>query len=439
MASLWKNIPMVNRLLIRGGIVVTPDRTTRADILVVGETIAQIAAELDDAEAEVVDAEGYTILPGLIDAHVHLREPGATHKEDLVTGTRAAIAGGVTTVLDMPNNPTPATTFSALEEKRQLAAEKAVCDHAFFVGGTETNARELADWGPVGVKLYLGATTGDLLLTEFDVLYQHFAQPHRLPIVVHAEDNAALQFFSQETQPKRHSEKRPPLAATLAVARALALAAATGRQLHIAHLSTASELALVKEAKARGVNVTCEVAPHHLFLSALDEERLGSFGIVNPPLRSPEDVQALWENKDSWDMVATDHAPHTLEEKRSDKPPSGMPGLETMLPLLLNAASEKRLALQDIARLTARTPARVFSLSKKGELAPGFDADLAFVRPEEEYVLGRPWQTKCNWSPFEGWRVRGKLARVFLRGRQVMVDQAITVERGYGRNVKRAA
>ncbi|MBI4790890.1 MAG: dihydroorotase family protein [Chloroflexi bacterium] len=421
-----------NRVLIRNGIIITPENIFRGDILVVGETIARVAAAIDDAEARVIDASGFHILPGLIDAHVHLRDPGATHKEDFASGTRAALAGGVTTVLDMPNNPQPTTTREALDEKRSIAQEKAACDCAFFVGATQGNADECGNVGAVGVKLYLGATTGDLLVTDFDSIYRHFAAQHGLPIVVHAEDNEALQFFASAS---RHSAKRPPLAASLAVARALALAEATGRQLRIAHLSTARELALVKAAKARGLNVSCEVTPQHLFLSTEDEERLGAFGIVNPPLRSPDDVRALWENLADCDMVATDHAPHTIEEKRSSKPPSGMPGLETMLPLLLTAASEKRLSLQDIARLTARNPARVFRFARKGEIAVGYDADLTLVKLDQEYTLQKPWQTKCNWSPFEGRRVRGKIASVFLRGQVVIANGEILVRAGYGKEV----
>ncbi len=424
----------MSRLLIRNGIVVTPDEIARRDILIEGETIRQVAPEIVDADAPRIDADGFYILPGLIDAHVHLRDPGATHKEDFATGTRAALAGGVTTVLDMPNNPQPTTTQQAMEEKRRIARDRAFCDFGLYVGATADNWKlGIKDWGAVGVKIYLGASTGDLLVTDFDSTYRHFSASHHLPIVVHAEDNDALKFFSHLAA--RHSAKRPPIAASIAVARALAIAEATGRQLHIAHLSTAAELELVRDARARRVNVTCEMTPQHIFLSTDDEERLGAFGVVNPPLRSPEDVRALWQGLAQCDLIATDHAPHTLAEKQSTQPPSGMPGLETMLPLLLNATNEKRLTLQDIARLTARNPARVFHLARKGEIAPGYDGDFVFVRLDEQHVLQKPWQCKCNWSPFEGWQVRGKIARVFLRGREVIRDGQIVAQSGYGKEV----
>ncbi len=427
---------MDKRLLVRNGILVTPEDIFRGDILIVNETIAQVAPWIQDADATVVEAHGYYILPGLIDAHVHLRDPGATYKEDFATGTRAALAGGVTTVLDMPNNPQPTTTRQAIEEKHRIAQEKAVCDVRFLIGATTANAGiDLNDWEAVGVKVYMGATTGDLLMSDFASLYRHFSAPHHLPIVVHAEENESLQFFAKDAERTTHSAKRPPLSASLAVSRALALAQETGRQLHIAHLSTAREIEWVQDARARGVRVSCEVTPHHLFLSTADEARLGAFGIVNPPLRSPADVRALWDNLAHIDLIATDHAPHTIEEKQSSQPPAGMPGLETMLPLLLNAVNEKRLSLQDIARMTARNPARVFKLARKGEIAPGFDADLVLVRLEEEFILQKPWQTKCNWSPFEGTRVRGKIAQVFLRGKPVFHDGKILAHAGWGKSL----
>lgn len=426
---------MNSRLLVRNGIIVTIDQVFRGDILIVAERIANVASFIDDADAQVIDARGYHILPGLIDAHVHLRDPGATHKEDFLTGTRAALAGGVTTVLDMPNNPIPTTSRSALQDKRALAQAQAVGDYGFFIGGTPTNADDIADCDAVGIKLYMGATTGDLLVAEFDALYPHFVTPSKLPLVVHAEDNDALQFFARDETRHRHSAKRPPLSAALAVSRALALAEETGRQLHIAHLSTAHEIELVRAAKSRGAHVSCEVTPQHLCLSVEDGERLGAFGIVNPPLRSRGEVRALWSGLAHIDLIATDHAPHTSAEKNSAQPPSGMPGLETTLPLLLTAANENRLTLQDIVRLTAHNPARVYHLARKGALARGNDADLVFVKLDEDYVLQKPWQTKCNWSPFEGRRVRGKIARVFLRGHEVVANGEILAEAGCGREV----
>lgn len=427
----------MRHLLIRGGMVVTPDEVRESDILIEGERISQVRPQIRADESDVLDATGLHVLPGLIDAHVHLRDPGATQKEDFTTGTRAALAGGVTTVLDMPNNPTPTTTRVSLEEKRRIAKLKAVCDYGFYVGATRENATSLEEWGSVGVKVYLGATTGDLLLTDFETIYRHFAASHDLPIVVHAEDNATLGYFAQHAVTPRHSARRPPLAAALAVSHALTIAQATNRQLHIAHLSTQAELELVVAARARGARVTFEVTPHHLFLSTNDEERLGPFGVVNPPLRAPEDVHRLWNHHQEWDMVATDHAPHTREEKRAPTPPSGMPGLETMLPLLLTAVQEGQLSIRDIARLTSRNPARIFHLSHKGEIAPGYDADIALVRMGVQSRLVGPWHSRSDWSPFEARPVTGQVVGVFLRGRRVVSNGEIIAVPGSGREVRR--
>ncbi len=427
----------MSRILLRGGIVVTPDRIAQADILAVDETIARVGVEIADPEAQIVNAEGLHIFPGLIDAHVHLRDPGSTAKEDWLTGTRAALAGGVTTILDMPNNPQPTSTLESMTAKREIARSKAVCDYGLYLGATRQNAGLglLIQTGAVALKVYLGSSTGDLLVTDLGSLYEHMAEPSVRPVVVHAEDEQALQFFSRDPERKRHSAKRPPLCASLAVSRALALALETGRHLHVAHVSTAREIEWIRAAQSQGAPVTYEVSPHHLFLSTEDEERLGPLGIVNPPLRDPQDVRYLWEHLASCDLIATDHAPHTLEEKYSARSPSGMPGLETMLPLLLTAAHQGRITLEDIARLTSRGPAQVFGLEHKGEIAAGHDADLTLVRLSEEYILQKPWQTKCGWSPFEGSRAQGRVMSVFLRGRQVYSQGRFIAPPGSGREI----
>jgi dihydroorotase (multifunctional complex type) len=402
-------------ILIRNGTVVTSKATERADVLAEGDTIAAVGPGLTAPPgARIIDAEGLLVFPGLIDPHVHLREPGGEHKEDFTSGTRAAVAGGFATVLAMPNTSPPLTDHETLAQARALAAAKAVCEIGFFVGATEDNAEEAARLKDVaGLKLYMGSSTGSLLVTDLAGQSAHF-EHYPGVVAVHAEDEEAVAHFAKK------GLRRPPLCATLAVSRALALAERFGTRLHICHVSTAHELALIRDAKARGANVTCEVTPHHLFLTAEDETRLGSLAQMNPPLRSPENADALWENLDVIDCVATDHAPHTLEEKHGATPPVGVPGLETALPLMLTAAHEGRLSLQEIARLMAEGPACVFGLERKGRIAPGYDADLALANPEVVWAIGeRPLHTKCGWSPFEGRKVRGCVERVFLRGREV--------------------
>lgn len=436
-------------LLIRGGILVTPEVTARrpepastergrrvgerGDVLIEGKTIAAVGPHLPrTAATRVVDANGLLVLPGLVDPHVHLREPGDTHKEDFASGTAAALAGGFTTVLAMPNTRPPITDRATLEEATRLAATKAVCDVGLFVGATPHNAADVAGLtGSVGLKVYMGATTGDLLVADLDALLAHFSTyPSERALAVHAEDAEAVAWFAARGQ------RRPPLCALLALARALALASHYRRRLHVCHVSTGAELALIRAARSLGVRVTCEVTPHHLFLTTDDTARLGLLARVNPPLRSADDAAALWAGLGDVDCLATDHAPHTLEEKRSPRPPAGMPGLETALPLLLSAVFEGRLSLRKGVRLMAEGPARAFGLARKGCLAPGCDADLALVDHNAEWTIGeRALLTRCGWSPFAGWQVKGRVERVFLRGQEVYAYGNVLVQPGYGRIV----
>lgn len=425
----------MQNILIRGGTLITPQDAQRQDILIEGQTIAAVGADLSAPPgARVVDATGLLVFPGLIDPHVHLREPGGEHKEDFTTGTRAALAGGFTTVLAMPNTTPALTDRETLAQAQTLAASKVVCDVGFFVGATADNAGEVAEAeNAVGLKLYMGSSTGSLLVADLAGQTEHF-QRYPGVVAVHAEDEEAVAHFA------RLGQRRPPICAALAVSRALALAERFGTRLHVCHASTAHELALIRDAKARGVAVTCEATPHHLFLTAGDEARLGTLGQMNPPLRLQKDVDALWENLDVVDCVATDHAPHTLEEKRSPTPPSGVPGLETALPLLLKAVHAGKLDICQVTRLMAEGPARAFGLERKGRVAPGYDADLTLVDADVEWVIGeRPLQTKCGWSPFEGRRVKGYVKQVFLRGQEVYADGEILAEPGCGRIVPQSS
>jgi dihydroorotase (multifunctional complex type) len=420
-------------ILIRNGTLVTPRKTATEDILIEDEAIAAVGVRLSAPPgARVVDAAGLLVFPGLIDPHVHLREPGGEHKEDFTTGTRAALAGGFTTVLAMPNTSPPLTDRETLAQARALAATKAVCDVGFFVGATGGNAAEAAKLeDAVGLKLYMGSSTGSLLVADLAGQTAHF-EHYPGVIAVHAEDEEAVAHFAARGQ------RRPPICAALAVSRALALAERCGTRLHICHVTTAHELALIRDARARGATITCEVTPHHLFLTKEDEACLGALGQMNPPLRTQKDVDVLWKNLDSVDCVATDHAPHTLEEKRGPTPPAGVPGLETALPLMLAAVHEGKLGLGDIAILMAGEPACIFGLERKGHIAIGYDADLTLVDADAEWVIGDlPLQTKCGWSPFEGRRVKGCVKRVFLRGQEVYADGQVLAKPGCGRVIPR--
>jgi len=424
----------MSTILIRNVQVVSPLGLEETDILIADEIFAAIGRSLrQPIVAEVVEAKGLLALPGLIDVHAHLREPGGEHKEDFYTGTQAALAGGVTTVLAMPNTQPPIIDEASLKATLDLAAKKALCDFGVFVGATphnHTTARHVQD--AVGLKIYMGSSTGTLLVDRFEDQYAHLAAyPKNRVIAVHAENEEAVQYFAQ------HKQRRPPLCANLETSRAILMAQSLERSVHICHLSTAQEIATVKEAKQRGVKATCEVTPHHLFLSSGIESHLGALGQMNPPLRSEADVAALWDNLQFVDAIATDHAPHTLEEKNSPTPPSGVPGLETMLPLLLTAVQQQQLSLAELVRLTATGPARLFDLDRKGAIAPGYDADLVLVDPDIQWTLSASnLLTRCGWTPFEGWRVRGKVERVYTRGRLAFANGQVLAKRGAGRQVQ---
>lgn len=423
---------MPQHILLTGGEVVTATSVEPADVLIDGEVIAAVGPHLDvPTDVPRIDISGLTVLPGLIDAHTHLREPGATHKEDFTSGTRAALAGGVTTVFAMPNTDPPITDRTSFENAAALAAVKAVCDVGLYVGATPDNAAEAASLSDraIGLKMYMGSSTGSLLVDEFASQFAHFAAyPSDRILAVHAEDEQAVQYYAAQ------GEHRPPICAALAVARAISLAEQTDRRLHVCHVSTPYELQLIRDAKERGARITAEVCPHHLFLSTDDRDRLGPYGKVNPPLRSPESVDALWDLLSVVDTIGTDHAPHTRPEKDGAQPPSGMPGLEAMLPLLLTAVSEGLLTLPDVTRLTASRPAELFALPGKGRISPGFSADLALVDLAEEWTLtGDDLFTRCGWLPYEGRSLHGRVKQTYLRGQLAYDGDDVLVDPGYGR------
>jgi carbamoyl-phosphate synthase/aspartate carbamoyltransferase/dihydroorotase len=351
-------------------------------------------------------------LPALIDVHVHLREPGGEHKEDMASGTAAALAGGVTMVLDMPNTYPPVIDASGLARKQRLVVEKGHCDVGFYLGATETNASASGGGAAaalatqaVGLKIYLDQTYGPLRMQSLAALMAHFRTwPADRPIAVHAEG--------------------------LSAAIAIGLARTFGRRLHLCHVSRADEVALIRAAKASGASVTCEVTPHHLFLNEADAQRLGPYDVMKPPLGTKADQEALWANMDIIDCIATDHAPHTREEKESKEPPPGVPGLETTLPLLLTAARQGRLSLDRLVELTHGAPARIFGLPRQPDT-------WIEVDPEARYTLDdKDLHSKCGWTPFSGYAVQGRLRLVVLRGQTAVQDGEIQVKPGFGRVVE---
>ncbi len=389
---------------------------------------------------EVIDLKGQIVLPGLIDVHVHLRDPGQLHKEDFYTGTSAALAGGITTVLDMPNNATPTISQERLEEKEKLAREKAVCDFGFYIGATDKNASEAANSSAVAMKIYIGATTGDLLVDDENHLDTLFSQFKRT-IAVHSEDNACMNALSTKYEQKveNHNKFRAPECAEISLIKAIKLTRKYNAKLHVAHMSTRRELELIKKAKSEGLHVSCEVTPHHLFLNENVTTATGNFARVNPPIRGEDDRMAMWDSLSYVDCIATDHAPHTIQEKEQEysKAPSGIPGLETTLPLLLDAYSKNQISLEEIVRLTSEGPAKVFGLYEKGTLEVGKDADFVIIDMNEKTTLRNgELKTKCNWTIFNGTECQGKVKQVYLRGKLVNDNGKIIAEKGDGKIVK---
>lgn len=351
-------------------------------------------------------------LPGLIDPHVHMREPGATHKEDWDSGTQAALAGGFTAVLAMPNTRPPITDAETLALALEAAGRKARCDYAQYLGAGPDNARSAAALAPraAGLKMYLDQTYGPLRLDDMTLWMEHFAAwPADQPIVAHAESRS--------------------MAAVMLVAQIY------DRPVHIAHVALREEILLIRAAKERGLKVTCEVGPHHLFLSQADLTEnggrlAGARGEVRPRLAKPEDQQALWENLAYIDCFATDHAPHTLAEKDGPNPPPGFPGLETALPLLLTAVHAGRLSVEDIVLRCCTNPRRIFHLPEQPETWIEVDPEASWQ------ILAERTFTRSAWTPFEGQPVKGRVTRVVLRGQAAFEDGLIRAEPGSGRNMK---
>lgn len=340
------------------------------------------------------------ILPGLIDIHVHLRTPGQTEKEDFTTGTKAAIAGGFTTVFDMPNNKIPITTVERLNEKKELAKGHVYSDIGFYFGSLGDNLDEFAKVANdiYGLKLYLNETTGNFLISKekLEEIFVAWKKATSLrggndeaiskPILVHAEDDA--------------------------VAAVINNARKTGQQVHFCHISLQSDLEQIMRAKDEGLAITCGIAPHHLFLNRADAEKLGPYGRMKPFLKSEEDVKFLWDHIDSIDVVESDHAPHTRTDKDSDTPPFGVPGLETTLPLLFTAVHEGKLKITDVTRLCHENPMKILNLKH--------DTGEIEVEIDEEYEISNDnLNTKAGWTPFAGRKVFGKVRKVELHNETI--------------------
>lgn len=419
-------------LILTGGTVHLPSGPVQTSVGVRGGKIAEIGATGD--AGETIDCTGLDILPGVIDTQVHFREPGLVHKEDLESGARAAVLGGVTSVFEMPNTKPNTDSADAIQDKLLRAHHRMWCDHAFYVGATNHNAADLAELerlpGTAGVKIFMGASTGDLLVSEDSSLAEVLASGTRR-VAIHAEDEARMNARAGERvagDAGSHPVWRDDESALLATRRILALARAARRRIHVLHVTTPAELELLGANKDIA---TCEVTPQHLTLAGEEAyPRLGTLVQMNPPIRSGAHRDGLWYwlRQGVPDILGSDHAPHTLEEKSKAYPdtPSGMPGVQTLLPLMLNHVAEGRTTLARVIDLTSAGPQRVFNIIGKGRIAVGYDADFSIVDLKARWTITDAWlASKCGWSPFTGMEITGKPVGTIVRGHRVMWDGAL--------------
>ena len=422
-------------LLVRGGTVATPNGIALADVGVIGGRIAAIGSLSGAKAAEVFDAKGLHVLPGVMDTQVHFREPGNAHKEDLASGSLAAILGGVTSVFEMPNTVPPTTTRDAIEDKLARARGRMHCDHAFYVGATPQNIGALAELeqipGVCGVKAFLGSSTGTLLLNKSeDILAMLKAGTRR--VAVHSEDEDRMitrKHLAERGKPETHPVWRDAESARMSTERVLGLAKQAGRRLHVLHITTGDEIPLLAAAKDFS---TAETTPQHLTLSAPEcYERLGTYAQMNPPIRDESHRLALWEavRNGVIDVIGSDHAPHTREEKDKVYPdtPSGMPGVQTLATILLDHVNKGNLTLERFIDLTASSAQRIFGIAGKGRIVLGYDADFTIVDMNLTREIQNSWiASTCRWTPFDGMKTKGWPVATILRGRAVMRDFAAT-------------
>jgi dihydroorotase len=415
--------------ILKGGVVVNHDGEGPRDIGISGGRIAALDVPGDAAAGEVVDCRGLHVLPGVIDSQVHFREPGLTHKEDLETGSRAAVMGGVTAVFEMPNTNPLTTSAEALEGKLRAARHRMHCDFAFWVGGTHENARDVPELerlpGTPGIKVFMGSSTGSLLV-EDDAGVREILKRTRRRAAFHSEDEMRLRErmdLRVPGDPSSHPVWRDVETALRCTRRLVAIAEEAGARIHVLHISTADELGFLKEHRRFA---TCEATPHHLTLVAPDcYRRLGAYAQMNPPVRDEAHRAGIWRGlaQGIVDVLGSDHAPHAREEKEHAYPAthSGMTGVQTLVPIMLDHVNAGRLSLARFVDLTSAGPKRLFGIAGKGRIAVGYDADFTIVDMKRRETIRNDWiASRCGWTPYDGVAVTGWPVGTIVRGRRVM-------------------
>jgi dihydroorotase len=416
-------------LILSGGTVVNHDGIGQRDIGITDGAIVTIGSLSEASAGEVVDCTGLHILPGVIDSQVHFREPGLTHKEDLESGSRAAVLGGVTAVFEMPNTNPLTTSAATLEDKLKAARGRMHCEHAFWVGGTHENARDIPELerlpGTPGIKVFMGSSTGSLLVEDDDGVREILKRTRRRA-AFHSEDEPRLRermHLRVPGDPSSHPVWRDVETALRCTRRLVGIARETGARIHVLHISTADEIAYLAAHKDVA---TCEATPHHLTLVAPDcYERLGAYAQMNPPVRDEPHRQGIWQGISASvvDVLGSDHAPHTHEEKSHAYPAthSGMTGVQTLVPIMLDHVNAGRLTLERFVDLTSAGPKRLFGIARKGRIAVGYDGDFTIVDMKRRETIANRWiASRCGWTPYDGVSVQGWPMGTLIRGQRVM-------------------
>lgn len=419
--------------LITNGKIVNEGQIFNADILIKEGVIAKIGSSIEVSnDVQVIDAKGSYVIPGMIDDQVHFREPGLTHKGDIESESRAAIAGGITSFIEQPNTVPNAVTQEILEDKYQIASTKSFANYSFMMGGTNDNLEEVLKTNPrnvAGIKLFLGSSTGNMLVDNQDVLEKIFSSTSML-IAVHAEDEGTIQRnlaeykaqYGDDIPVKYHPIIRSEEACYISSSKAIELAKKTGARLHVFHVSTAKETELFRnDIPLKDKKITAEVCVHHLWFTDKDYDKKGNFIKWNPAVKTEQDKEGLWKalNDGRIDVIATDHAPHTLEEKSKayTSAPSGGPLVQHALVSLFEAHKQGRLSIETIVEKTAHNPAILFQVEKRGFIKEGYHADIAIVDTEQSWEVNKEnILYKCGWSPFEGEQFSSKITHTFVNG-----------------------
>lgn len=423
----------MHSILIKNATIVNEGTITQGDVLIENDTIAEIGSvSARAADTKIIDADGHYLIPGMIDDQVHFREPGLTHKATIETESRAAVAGGITSFIEMPNTVPQATTIALLEDKFNIAKETSWANYSFMFGGTNDNLEEILKVNPkkvAGLKLFLGSSTGDMLVDDPKTIEEIFSKTNLL-ISVHCEDEAtikknmeaALNKYGEDIPIEKHPEIRSAEACYLSSSKAIELAKKTGARLHVFHLSTERETHLFSNKKPLSEKkITAEVCIHHLWFTDADYAEKGTKIKWNPAVKSQADRDGLWKalNDDRIDVIATDHAPHTLEEKNNvyTKAPSGGPLVQHALEALFEMHRKGKVAIEKIVQKTAHNPAILFQIEKRGFIRKGYKADLVLIDPNAPWTVTKDNTVyKCGWSPFEGTTFHSRITHTFVNG-----------------------